>query len=70
MFPFLFSLFAHLRSHYRLIAYGLTLLAVVGVMLFYNEPVNAKLVVFGVIAVIVGFTVWKVLKNPPIHTVF
>ncbi len=68
MFPSLFSLFAHLRPHYRLVAYGLTLLVVVGVMLFYNEPVNAKLAVFGIIAVILGFTVWTVLKKLPIHT--
>lgn len=63
MFPFLFSLFAHLRSQYRFLAFGLTLLAALAVMFFSQEPLNAKLAVFGIMAGLIGFTVWKLLKK-------
>jgi len=63
MFPFLFSLFAHLRSQYRLLAFGLTILGALAVVFFSQEPLDAKLGVFGIMAVIVGYLVWKLLKK-------
>lgn len=63
MFPFLFSLFAHLRSQFRLLAFGLTILAALAVVFFAQEPLDAKLGVFGIMTLLVGFMVWKLLRK-------
>jgi len=63
MLSFLFSLFSHLCSQYRLLAFGLTILAVLAIVFFSQEPLVAKLAVFGIMAVIVWYLVWKLLRQ-------
>jgi len=63
MFPFLFSLFSHLRSQYRLVAYGPTLLAFLGLLFFFNGTENMKLLVFVIIAGQVSYITWKLLRD-------
>ena len=50
MFPLLWGLFSHLRSHYRLLAFGPALLTLLAVVFFVKEPLSVKLVAFLVIA--------------------
>ncbi len=63
MFPFLFSLFPQFPAKFRLLAFVLVLLMGLALVFFSQEPLIAKLGVFGIMAALVGFTVWKLLRK-------
>lgn len=63
MFPFLFSLFPQFPAKFRLLAFVLVLLTGLALAFFWQEPLEAKFSVFVIMATLVVFTVWKLLRK-------